>query len=127
MTTIPLETGEDRSWARDVFIVCEGRCNPNIKAYDAAARDAIFTGTASGKVLRIAWAFDRMVHLGRQLRHPLHSPLNPYEAVCSVCGQVRRWGIPKPRPTRKYVRRAGFRADSSRNPRVPPADGPRAA
>lgn len=67
-------------------LVCEGKCNPNLKAIDDMVKTSP-KGNNGNALLSEAEA-----GLVRSVKHTFHTLVAPSEAKCDECGARRRFG-----------------------------------
>jgi hypothetical protein len=70
-------------------LICEGACNPTLKAIDALAERVVHDRR---KDRIVASDYDAMVRGQRALTYTEHRYINDQNAVCEVCGSHRGFG-----------------------------------
>jgi len=71
---------------REYLLICEGDCNPTIKAVDAEVRRA--RGILGDQPVGDTRLLARL----RRLQYTAHRMISDNHATCAACGTMRRYG-----------------------------------
>ena len=73
-------------------LICEGRCNPQIKQLDAAIVVEERRSRGADRDGHVPLSAPPLIRRLRSLQYTSHVMVHEYEAECTICGTHRQYG-----------------------------------